>query len=207
MKSFEAASLTPKDNYKLLSGSVIPRPIAWVSTVDADGVRNLAPYSFFVAVSANPPAVCFCPSVREAENGLLPIKDTLVNVRATGEFVVNVVSEELTERMSATSAQLKPGEDEFTLAGLTAMPGERVRAPRVGEAKVQMECRLLQIVEVGTGVMGGSLVLGEVLLWHISEEVLEPGYKIDHDRLRAVGRMAGSDYVRTGNRFTLPRPK
>ena len=86
------------------------------------------------------------------------------------------------------------------------MPGEQVRAPRVGEAKVQIECRLLQIVEVGMGVMGGSLVLGEVVLWHVSEEVLEPGYKIAHDRLRAVGRMAGSEYTRTGDRFTLKRP-
>ena len=118
MKSFEAASLSPKDNYKLLAGSVVPRPIAWVSTIDGDGVRNLAPYSFFIAVSANPPAVCFCPAVREAEDGLLPHKDTLANVRATGEFVVNVVSEELTERMNATAAQVKPGEDEFALAGL-----------------------------------------------------------------------------------------
>ncbi len=207
MQTFDAALLSPKDNYKLLSGAVVPRPIAWVSTVDAAGVRNLAPYSFFVAVSANPPVLCFCPSVREAEDGLPPLKDTLENVRATGEFVVNIVSEELTERMNATSAQLSPDEDEFTVCGLTPVPGEAVRAPRVGEAKVQMECRLTRIVEVSAKPGGGSMVLGEVLRWHVSEDVLEPGYKIDHDKLRAVGRMAGSEYARTGDRFALARPK
>ena len=207
MQTFDAALLSSKDNYKLLSGAVVPRPIAWVSSVDAAGVRNLAPYSYFVAVSANPPVLCFCPSVREPEEGLSTTKDTLANVRATGQFVVNIVSEELTERMNATSAQLPPGEDEFSICGLTPIPGEAVRAPRVAEAKVQMECRLMRIVEVSAKPGGGSLVLGEVLRWHVSEDVLQPGYKIDHDTLRAVGRMAGSEYVRTGDRFALACPK
>ncbi len=207
MQTFDTASLSPDDNYKLLSGSVVPRPIAWVSTVDADGARNLAPYSFFTAVCANPPIVCFCPGVREAKDGLLATKDTLENIRATGEFVVNIVSEPLTGAMNRTAAQLPANEDEFTLAGLTALPGELVRAPRVAEARVQMECRLKEIVDVSTLPMGGSLVLGQVLRFHIAEEVLEPGLHIVPDKLQAVGRMAGADYVRTTNRFALERPK
>ena len=207
MQTFNAASLSPGDNYKLLSGSIVPRPIAWVSTVDANGARNLAPYSFFTAVCANPPVVCFCPGVREDKNGLHATKDTLENIRATGEFVVNIVSEPLAEAMNRTAAQVPPSEDEFTLAGLTALPGELVRAPRVAEARVQMECRLRQIVEVSTLPQGGCIVLGEVLRFHVADEVLESGLHILPEKLRAVGRMAGADYVRTMDRFALERPK
>ncbi len=207
MQSFDAQSLTPMENYKLIAGSVVPRPIAWVSTVDAAGVANLAPFSFFTAASANPPVLCFCPSVREAKNGLRATKDTLENIRATGEFVVNIVSEETVEAMNQTAAQLPPEADEFVAAGLTAIAGELVRAPRVAEARVQMECRLLRIVEVSSLPMGGSLVLGEVVRFHVSDTVLEPGLHVAPEKLRAVGRMAGSGYVRTSDRFELERPK
>ncbi len=207
MQSFDTRSLTPMENYKLLAGSVVPRPIAWVSTVDAAGVANLAPFSFFTAASANPPVLCFCPSVREAKNGLRATKDTLENIRATGEFVVNIVSEETVEAMNQTAAQLPPEADEFAVTGLTAVPGEVVRAPRVGEARVQMECRLLRIVEVSALEMGGSIVLGEVVRFHVSDAVLEPGLRVSPEKLRAVGRMAGSGYVRTSDRFELKRPE
>jgi flavin reductase (DIM6/NTAB) family NADH-FMN oxidoreductase RutF len=208
MQGFDANSLSAMEKYKLLSGAVVPRPIAWVSTVDAVGVRNVAPYSFFTVASANPPVLCFCPSVREAKNGLRATKDTLENIRATREFVVNVVSEETVERMNQTAAQLPPGGDEFELAGLTAVPGELVRAPRVGEARVQMECRLRQVVEVSALPLGGSIVLGEVVRFHVSEEMLEAGldFHIAPEKLRAVGRMAGAEYVRTTDRFALERP-
>ncbi len=205
-QSFAAAALSPMENYKLLAGSVVPRPIAWVSTVDAAGARNLAPYSFFTVVSANPPVLCFCPGVREAKNGLRATKDTLENIRATGEFVVNIVAEDTAEAMNATAAQLPAGEDEFVQAGLTAVPGEMVRAPRVGEAKVQMECRLRQIVEVSEAVFGAVIVLGEVVRYHVSEAVLEPGFHVAPGKLEAVGRMAGSAYVRTRDLFELERP-
>ena len=207
MQSFETASLAPVEIYKLLAGSVVPRPIAWVSTLDADGVPNLAPFSFFTVASANPPVLCFCPSVREAKNGLRAHKDTLENIRATGEFVVNIVSEETVEAMNQTAAQLHPEEDEFAHAELTPVPGEHVQAPRVAEAKVQMECRLRQIIEISAEVMGGSIVLGEVICFHISEAVLEPGFHIAPEKLRAVGRMAGSGYIRTRDGFDLQRPK
>lgn len=207
MQSFDSSALTPMENYQLLSGSVLPRPIAWVSTIDKAGVRNLAPYSFFTVVSANPPVLCFCPSNREAKNGLRSTKDTLENIRATGEFVVNIVSEEVVEAMNQTAAQLPPDADEFALSGLTSLPGELVGAPRVAEAKVQMECRLVQIVEVSPLPMGGSIVLGEVVRFHVSEQVLEPRLHIAPDKLRAVGRMAGAAYVRTSERFELKRPE
>lgn len=207
MQTFDASALTPLENYKLLAGAVVPRPIAWVSTLSATGIPNLAPYSFFTVVSANPPILCFCPSVREAKNGLSPIKDTLANIRATGEFVVNIVTQSLAEAMNQSAAQLAPDQDEFLLAGLTALPGEAVRAPRVAEAPIQMECSLHQIVEVSPLPMGGSLVLGKVLRFHIEESILAPSLHIDPDQLQAIGRMAGSDYVRTLDRFALERPR
>lgn len=205
--SFEAAKLVPMEAYKLLAGSVVPRPIAWVSTVDGQGVRNLAPYSFFTVVSANPPVLCFCPSVREPKNGLRAVKDTLANIRETGEFVVNIVDEALVEAMNRSAAQVAPEEDEFLLAGVTAVEGVSVRVPRVAEAPVQMECRLRQIVEVSALPMGGSLVLGEVVQFHVSSAVLEPGLHVSAEKLQAVGRLAGSDYIHIRDRFSLERPR
>ncbi len=207
MQSFSAADLSPMENYKLLAGSVVPRPIAWVSTVDANGVRNLAPYSWFTAASANPPVVCFCPALREAKDGLRTTKDTLDNVRATGEFVVNIVSDETVEAMNQTAAQLPPEEDEFLRSGVTAVASEMVRPPRVEQAKVQMECRLRQIVEISGLVGGGSIVLGEVVRFHINDAVLAPSFHIMPEELRAVGRMAGATYVHTSDRFDLERPR
>jgi flavin reductase (DIM6/NTAB) family NADH-FMN oxidoreductase RutF len=205
--SFEAAKLEPIEAYKLLAGSVVPRPIAWVSTIDRQGVRNLAPYSFFTVASANPPVLCFCPSVREPKNGLRAMKDTLANIRETGEFVVNIVDEALVEAMNQSAAQVAPEDDEFVLAGVTAMDGVSVRAPRVAESPVQMECRLREIVEVSTLPMGGGLVLGEVVQFHLSRAVLEPGMHVNAEKLQAVGRLAGSDYIRLHDRFSLERPK
>ncbi len=212
IESFDPARLTAEENYKLLAGSVLPRPIALVSSLDRQGVRNLAPYSFFTVVSANPPVLCFSPAVREPSTDpygspLSAHKDTLENIRATGEFVVNVVSEAIVEQMNQTAAQVPPSVDEFALARLSPLASEMVQAPRVAESPVQMECRLVQIVEVSRLPLGGSLVLGEVVRFHIAGEVLGKALHIDADRLMAVGRMSGSDYVRTTQRFALERPK
>jgi flavin reductase (DIM6/NTAB) family NADH-FMN oxidoreductase RutF len=184
-------------------GAIVPRPIAFVSTVDASGARNLAPFSFFTGCSANPPVVCFSTTVR---TGPVPLKDTLRNVRESGEFVVNVVSEEFAEQMNACSADVPPEIDEFELSGLTPLASELVRPPRVAESHVQMECRLRQIVTVSEKPGGGYLVLGDVLLFHIDEAVLD-GDKIDPARLRAIGRMGGPTYTRTSDRFDIARPK
>ncbi|HEV2273810.1 MAG TPA: flavin reductase family protein [Acidobacteriaceae bacterium] len=191
------------DIYQLLVGSVVPRPIAFVSTVDADGVRNLAPFSYFTVCSANPPVIAFCPAVRE---GPLTTKDTLRNIIATREFVVNIVSEHFAEQMNATSASVPPEVDEFALSGLTPIESDLVTPARVGESHVQMECKLLQIVHVSDKPGGGSIVLGEVLRFHVREGLGE-GCKIDPDKLKAIGRMAGSTYARTTDRFDLPRPR
>lgn len=192
------------DIYKLMIGLIVPRPIAFVSTVDAAGVRNLAPFSYFTACSTNPPVVCFCTAVR---SGPRPHKDTLVNIEATGEFVVNIVSEEIAAQMNATSADAPPEVDEFELSGLTPLASELVRPPRVAESKVHMECRLRQIVRVSEKPGGGNLVLGEVLRFHIQEDVLIDAYKVDPDKLSAIGRMGGPTYVRTHDRFEMQRPK
>ncbi len=191
------------DIYKLMIGIVIPRPIAFVSTIDAAGARNLAPFSYFTACGSNPPVVCFCTAVRSEPR---PHKDTLENIRATGEFVVNIVSEEIAEQMNKTSAEVPPEVDEFVLSGLTPLASDLVMPPRVAESKVQMECKLHQIVPVSDKPGGGILVLGEVLRFHILESVLD-GYKVDPGKLKAIGRMGGPTYVRTQDRFDMERPR
>jgi flavin reductase (DIM6/NTAB) family NADH-FMN oxidoreductase RutF len=202
MLAFDPANHSAGDIYKLMIGSIVPRPIALVSSVDEANVRNLAPFSYFTACSANPPVVVFCPMLRP----LPPMaKDTLRNVIATREFVVNIVSEEFVERMNATAATVGPEVDEFELSGLTPIASELVTPARVAESHVQMECRLLQVVHVSERPLGGSVVLGEVLRFHVDEDYIED-FRIDPDKLRAVGRMAGSTYARTTDRFELQRP-
>jgi flavin reductase (DIM6/NTAB) family NADH-FMN oxidoreductase RutF len=203
MRVLDPAQITPNDIYKLMIGMIVPRPIAFVSSIDAEGVRNLAPFSYFTACSSHPPVVCFCTSVRSDPR---PYKDTLQNIKATGEFVVNIVSEEFAAQMNACSADVPPEVDEFELSGLTPLSSDLVKPPRVAESKVQMECRLRQIVPVSDMPGGGILVLGEVLRFHVLDELLN-GYKIDPDKLNAIGRMGGPTYVRTHDRFDMPRPK
>ena len=195
-------STSAQDVYKLLVGVIIPRPIAFVSSLSAEGVRNLAPFSFFTAVSANPPVICFSPMIRGRDGSR---KDTLNNIERTKEFVVNIVSEEFAEKMNITSAEFDPDVDEFTESGLTAIPSDLVQPPRVGESKVNMECRLLQIVHVSPKPLGGSLVLGEVVRFHIADEIVN-NYKIDPERLGAIGRMGGPTYARVTDRFDMERP-
>jgi len=203
MHRYDPAEHSYKDIYRLMIGAVVPRPIAFVSSEDRHGVRNLAPFSYFTTCSTNPPVVCFCVAVRAGE---APHKDTLRNIRETGEFVVNIVTEEIVAPMNATSAEVGPDVDEFALSGLTPVESELIRPARVAESPFQMECRLRQVVEVSPLPGGGNLVLGEVVLFHIREDLLEDG-KIDPDKLRAVGRMGGPTYVRTRDRFDLARPK
>jgi flavin reductase (DIM6/NTAB) family NADH-FMN oxidoreductase RutF len=196
------ADASPRDLYKLLIGLVVPRPIAWVSTVSKEGVPNLAPYSFFNAVSADPPVVAFAPSRKPDGDHR---KDTLRNVEDTGEFVVNIVSEELAEAMNASSADVAPDVNEFELARVTPVPAHFVKPPLVGEAPAKMECRLRQIIPLGERPTSGVLVLGDVVCFHLAENLVE-NFRVDPDRLRAVGRMGGMSYSRTRDRFELNRP-
>ena len=190
--------------YKLLTGAILPRPIGWISTVDADGRPNLAPFSFFNAVCSNPPTVVFCPMIRSL-NG--KTKDTLNNVRATNEFVVNIVSEDLAEAMNLSSVEAPPEVNEFEFARVTEEPSITVRPPRVKESRVHFECRVRQIVEIGSEPGGGCVVIGEVLHIHVDDAVLTGGDKISLAALKPIGRLAGGGYVRVTDLFELERPK
>lgn len=188
--------------HKLMIGSILPRPIAWVSTVDQDGRRNLAPFSYFNAVCANPPHVLFCPTVRSTDRG---IKDTLRNVRETGEFVVNIVTESLAEAMNVSATEFPPEVDEFEAAGVTAQPSLRIKPPRVAESPLHYECRVAQIVELGEGIGAGSVVIGEVLQLQVADELLYDNDHIDLTKLQPIGRLAGYSYCRVTDLFELVR--
>jgi flavin reductase (DIM6/NTAB) family NADH-FMN oxidoreductase RutF len=193
----------PANVYKLMVGAIVPRPIAFVSTVSRSGVRNLAPFSFFTAASANPPVVCFAPMVRGSDGQQ---KDTLRNVQETGEFVVNIVSEDFVEKMNICSAEFPPDVDEWEKSGLTPVASDCVKPARVRESRFHMECKLVDVVSVSKQPLGGSLVLGEVLRFHVTDELFD-NYRIAPEKLRAVGRMGGPSYARTTDRFDLERPK
>lgn len=189
-------------------GAIVPRPIAFVSSVDATGARNLAPFSYFTLCSSNPPYVVFSPAHRGPDK---PPKDTLHNARETGDFVVNTVSEDILAKMNSTAADFPHGMDEFDISGLTAVPSERVKSPRVLEAHVQMECVLHDIITLSDKPGGGSLVIGEIVLLHVDRTVLsDPDwdlFKIDPTKLRAIGRMGGPTYTRTLDLIEMQRPK
>jgi flavin reductase (DIM6/NTAB) family NADH-FMN oxidoreductase RutF len=200
---FSPQDLPWNSMYKLLIGSIVPRPIGWISTVDAQGRANLAPFSFFNAVCANPAHVLFCPNVRGTDSGM---KDTLLNVRETGEFVVNIVTEELAEAMNITSTEFPPEVDEFAAAGLQRQASVTVRPPRVAESPIHFECRVAHLIDIGPQPGGGSVVIGQVLHVHLDEQILLEGDKIDLGRLRPIGRLAGASYCRVSDLFELPRP-
>jgi len=181
--------------YRLLSTAVTPRPIGWISTTSPEGVDNLAPYSFFNVVAVDPPVVMFAPV------GSSDLKDTPRNVQETEQFVVNTVTHDLIEEMNATSATLPAGESEFDQVGIERADSVAVEPPRVAAAKVVLECELYDWTEVG----GSVLVLGEVVHVHVDESVLTDG-KVDSDKLETVGRLAGSQYASTVDRFSIERP-
>lgn len=186
---------------RVLTGVVVPRPIAFVSTVSEDGIVNLAPFSFFNAVAYSPPTVVLGIS-RQAD---WKEKDTLSNIEATREFVVNVVSDEIAEAMNATAAEFPADVDEFEISGLTPAPSESVRAPRVAESPVNMECRLDQVVPIGDPQTGNALVIGHIVLMHVRDDIIN-GHRIDHERLKPVGRLAGNMYCDTHDTYELVRP-
>ncbi|MGB6942340.1 MAG: flavin reductase family protein [Bryobacteraceae bacterium] len=188
--------------YKLLIGSVVPRPIAFVSTISQDGAFNAAPFSFFTVASSHPPVLVFNVALRANPD---PRKDTLRNIMTAREFVVNVVSEELGQKMNLCSGDYPPDVDEFQVSGLTPIPSDLVKAPRVAESHINMECRLLYTISMSGLVGGGNLVLGEVIRFHIDDAYFN-NYRIDQDKLRAIGRMAGNSYIRTEDRFDMIRP-
>jgi flavin reductase (DIM6/NTAB) family NADH-FMN oxidoreductase RutF len=198
----DPGSVDPAIVYRMMTGIVVPRPIAFVSSLSPDGIRNLAPFSFFTAVCGNPPMVCFCPMIRTSDGRT---KDTLRNIEATREFVVNIVSEDFAAKMNICSAEFPPEVDEFVESGLTPRPSDLVRPPRVGEARVAMECRLWRAIHVSDRRLGGSVVLGEVVRFHLDDRIVNE-YRVDPDGLRAIARMGGPTYLRTTDRFDMERP-
>ena len=195
--------------YNILISSVVPRPIAWVSTVGAAGQPNLAPFSFFNAVCADPPLLAFAPGLRrpkQADANHGEPKDTLRNIRETKEFVVNVVTHELAEAMNLTSGEYDASVNEFELAKLTPHPSKIVRPPRVAESPVNFECKLHQILDFSQAPTSSSLVIGKIVSIHIDDAHLKEG-KLDRNSLDLIGRMGGMQYTRTTQRFEMARPK
>ncbi|MGB3587820.1 MAG: flavin reductase family protein [Tunicatimonas sp.] len=193
MKVIRPSEVSTQDFYQYMIGAVVPRPIAFVSSISSESKVNLSPYSFFNAVSSKPPVLIFSPvnSVRDGST-----KNTLDNVREHPEVTINIVNYALVEQMSLTSTAYEKGINEFAKAGLTEVPSETVKPPRVAESPVAFECQVKQVMPLGEGGGAGNLVICEVLLVHVNEEILGEDGAINPFQLDAVGRMGGSAYCR-----------
>jgi flavin reductase (DIM6/NTAB) family NADH-FMN oxidoreductase RutF len=203
MIAIDPAAQNERDIYKLLTGSIIPRPIALVTTLSLDGVVNAAPFSYFSIVSSRPPLVSI--SVQRKADGM---KDTARNAIATGALVIHIPDESIAGPMNDTAANLPPTESEVTRAGLTLIPSDVVPVPGLKEAKVRLECVLERSLALGEGQDGEpacDLLIARVVRFHLAEEIYDNGY-ILAEKLRPVSRLAGSDYARLGERFALERP-
>jgi flavin reductase (DIM6/NTAB) family NADH-FMN oxidoreductase RutF len=196
------SALPPRDAYAWMISTILPRPIAWVSTVSLEGRTNLAPFSFFQGVTSNPPTLLFVPvNTRDGSK-----KDTLRNIEEVPEFVVHLVSYAAGEAMNRTSALLPYGESEIEAYGIPHVPSRRIRPPRIALAPVAFECTLDRIVAIGEGPLAGNVVFGRILLAHIDDGVLGADGRPDPARLDLIGRMGGETYTRTTERFDLKRP-
>jgi len=196
---FDPESMKVREIYQLLVQLVVPRPIAWVSSISNDGVTNLAPYSFFNAVGANPPTLMFCPVNRRDGS----FKDSLANVIDNGEFVVNVVSHDLGDAMVQTSADFDKEISEFAAVGIESVPSVCVGPPRVAKSLAQFECRRNRVIHLGEGPAGANIVIGDIVKIHVSDSVIKEPGKIDPEQLDAIGRMGGASYCRTSERFDI----
>lgn len=193
--------LRGRDIYRLMTSVVVPRPIAWVSTLSVDGVPNVAPFSYFNAVCSRPPLLSIAVGRRRGVR-----KDTAENASRTGELVVNVVDRANIDKMVQTSGDYPPEVDEIALAELSPVPSERVAPPRIGEAPVQMECRTREIFEISPGI--SDLVIAEVVLFHLSDAlVMDDEHMVNPSSLDPVGRLGGSQYSFLGELCSVDRPK
>jgi flavin reductase (DIM6/NTAB) family NADH-FMN oxidoreductase RutF len=198
----DLATLSPREAYQWMIGTILPRPIAWVSTISPDGKTNLAPFSFFQGVTSSPPTLMFVPVNNRAGEK----KDTLRNIELVPEFVVNLVSRAQAEAMNQTSALLPYGESEFEAFGVASVSSELVRPPRVAGVPIAFECRLHQIVPIGEGPLAANVVFGRILLMHARDDILGSDGRPDSRKLDLIGRMGGEDYATTRDSFSLPRP-
>lgn len=200
----DPTTLSHQSIYKILTGSILPRPIGWISSIDLDGRPNLAPFSFFNVVCSNPPTLLFCPMIRGVDSSP---KDTLNNVRQTGEFVVNIVTEDLLKAMNDTSIEAPSEFNEFEFAGLTLSPSVTVRPPRVLESPIHFECKVNQILDINNAPGGGSIVIGTITHIHAEERVILGTDKINLTALQPIGRLMGAAYCRVEQVVELDRPK
>jgi flavin reductase (DIM6/NTAB) family NADH-FMN oxidoreductase RutF len=199
---FDPTKIPFQETHKLMIGSIVPRPIAFVSTRSKDGKNNVAPFSYFNGVCSKPPTIMFAPARRGWDG---EEKDTLINIRDTEEFVVNIVSEPFAEKMVMCSTDFDSDVDEFIESDLTPVPSQKIAPSRVGEAKVSFECKLNQIVEIGDGTAGsGFVVIGSIVLFHIDDDVYDNG-RILLDKLQPLGRLAGNWYTRTTDTLEIIR--
>ena len=198
----EVASAGVDAVYQTLIGVVTPRPIAWVTSVSPAGVVNLAPFSFFNVFGSNPPVVVFSPTLRRDGSK----KDTLLNVEATGEFVVNAAVADLAAQVNRSSAELPYDQSELDLTGLGTIPSVRVRPPRLADSPASLECRVIQVLPVGSGPAAANLVIGEVLVIHVRDEVLDAEGRPDPRKLRTVARLGGDYWCHTTDLFRQKRP-
>ncbi len=198
----DPASLDIQDRYKLLLGAIVPRPIAWVSTISPEGRLNLAPFSFFNGISANPCSLLFCPANKPDGSE----KDTLRNLsHPAAQFVVNIVTHAQSHQMAATAEELPYGESEWNLAHLTPEPSAIVKPPRIRGSPFAFECEVTQIIRLNPGApSGGNIVIGRVLSIHATDGLVNPSHHIDAAKLDAIGRMAGLSYCTTRDRFEIP---
>ena len=198
---FDPSELEHSAVYKLLTGSVIPRPIGWISTVDQNGINNLAPFSYFNAVGEDPPHVMFS-TVRGTNTN----KDTLNNVLANGQFVVNMVTEELAEQMNLTSQSVASDIDEFKLANLTPIASVKVKPMRVKESPITFECELVHHYFLENHKNGGAcIIIGRIVMMHFSDDVLLDNFKINLETYKPISRLAGSNYSKLGELFSIKR--
>ncbi len=191
-----------RDNFKTLLSVVLPRPIAFASTLSAEGIPNLAPFSFFNAVGTSPPAVIFSPATMADGRD----KDTINNLRAVGEFVVNVVTYSIRQAMNEASYPFPPEVNEFEAAGFTPLESRFVRPSRVAESPVHMECKLIRIVPVGEGPGRANICIGEVLCFHVADDLLLPDGTADVTKIDLIGRLGGDGYSTVRDRFDMPKP-
>ncbi len=198
----DLATMPAREAYGWMTSLITPRPIAWVSTMDAAGRSNLAPFSFFNGVASHPPTLLFIPvNLRDGSR-----KDTVLNLEEVPECVVHIVPYALAEKMNACAARLPRGESEFAAFGIEAVPSETVRPPRVAAAPAAFECRVRQIVPVGEGAMAAHVVICDIVRVHVRDEVLGSDGRVDPARLDTVGRLGGEGYATTRDRFELERP-
>jgi flavin reductase (DIM6/NTAB) family NADH-FMN oxidoreductase RutF len=198
---FNPDTLSSKAIYKLLTGSIIPRPIAWIATIDDAGTNNLAPFSYFNMVGDDPPHVMF--STRRDNNSN---KDTLNNILATKQFVVNMVTEALAEQMNSTAQAVAPEVDEFEMVGVTPIPSSVVKPMRVKESPIQLECEMVHHYFLEDHKQGGAcVVIGRVVRMHFDESVLLEDYKINIETYKPIARLAGSNYSKIGEVFQIKR--